>query len=137
MPLPSSLTGMIGFIIFVGGISSLLYIDLNPSNPIVGVYNGINTEQQQMQKVFTGLNQTTNGTTPDSSSSLSSFTQIINFFIFLFYLPLQILAFIGIITIVLSPAGGLPAQFIILDFIIVTTILIGVYEAIRGWSQQK
>ena len=135
MPLPNTLTGMVGFIIFVGSITALLYADLNPGNSIVKVYNSIQTEQTKMQNVFNGLNQSVNGTTPDSSSSLSSFTQIINFFIFLFFLPLQILAFVGIITIVLSPASGLPNQFIILDFIIVTTILKEVYKAIRAWTE--
>lgn len=135
MLIPQTLTGLVGFIIFVGGISALVYADLNPNNPIVAVYNSIDSEQKDMQSVFGGLNQSTNGTTPDSSSSLSSITQIINFFIFLFYLPLKILAFVGIITIVLSPAGGLPSEFILLDFIIVTSLLIGIYKAIRAHTE--
>jgi hypothetical protein len=134
MPLPNTLTGMIGFIIFVGGITSLLYIDLNPNDPIVQLNKANEDAQNQFQHVFTGLNQST-GSVPDSSGSLFSITSIVNFFLYLFFMPLRILTYIGIITIVLSPAGGLPSQFIILDFIIVTTILIGVYKALRAWTE--
>lgn len=135
MGLPTTLTGMVGFIIFVGGISALLYIDLNPNSPIVSQYNALQTSQNNMQNVFGKLNQSTDPSQIDSSTGFFSFTRIINFFLFLFFLPLQILSFIGIITIVLSPAGGLPSQFIILDFIIVTTILIGIYKALRAWTE--
>jgi hypothetical protein len=135
MPLPNTLTGMIGFIIFVGGITSLLYIDLNPNDPIVQLNKANEDAQNQFQSVFAGLNQSTNGSVPDNSNSLFSLTTIINFFLYLFFMPLRILTYIGIITIVLSPAGGLPNQFIILDFIIVTTIIMGVYKAIRAWTE--
>lgn len=132
MGLPQTLTGMVGFIIFVGFMVSLAYEDLNPNNPAVQIQKSLSNEQKSMQNVFGGLNQSTNGTTPDSSTSLFSFTKIINFFIFLFYLPLEILAYVGIITVVLS---DLPPAFQLLNILIIVGLLIAIYKAIRAHTE--